>query len=216
MELDRRGKGLRVIEGSTFVELGATTVTFVVAAAIYRRRLRQWLTGAVFLGGFSWVFVHDPIRTLGVLVLIQNFVAFPYWIGAAKPGAERRVAWAALSSMGVLTAVILMGGFDGLHRWFDPSLNLGFAQLATQDIGRLILPGVRPSRGASGLLSLRIGSEPALLRLAQGDSRSIPLPSGPHYLSPEPETSGEGLRAGLGRFFLPPERRGLGLVPRVP
>ena len=135
-------------KGSTFVELGASTVTFVVAAAIYRRRLRQWQTGAVFLGGFSWVFVHDPIRTLGALVLIHNFVAFPYWIGAAKPGAERRVAWAALSLTGVLTAVILMGGFDGLHRWFDPSLNLGSAQLATQDIGRLILPGSSDPRTA--------------------------------------------------------------------
>ncbi len=135
-------------KGSTFIELGATGTTFVVAAALYQKRFRQWLKGAFFLGAFSWVFVHDPSRTLGAMVLLHNFVAFPYWIGAASPGPERRVAWAALALTWVLTAAIMTGGFEALHRWFDPSMDLGFAQMAAKDIGRLILPGSSDPRTA--------------------------------------------------------------------
>jgi hypothetical protein len=126
--------------GSNYVELIALGVTFVLGALIYRLPLSRLGRGTALLVVFAAVFVRYPIGTIGAMVLVHNFVAFPFWIRAAQSRAERWVAWFALSATAALTAAIFSGSFDWIYHYFAPGLVLDFAQMSVKDTGRLIFP----------------------------------------------------------------------------
>jgi hypothetical protein len=127
-------------KGSNFVELIATGVTFLLGAFIYRKSPSRVFAGLSLLIPFAAVFLRFPIQTIGAMVLIHNFVAFAYWIIAARTRSERKVAWFALASTSILTALIFMGVFDGVYRFIEPQKILNFANLSISDTGRLITP----------------------------------------------------------------------------
>jgi hypothetical protein len=127
-------------KGSNFVELIATGVTFLLGALIYRKTPSRVFAGLALLLPFAAVFLRFPIQTIGAMVLIHNFVAFFYWIIASKTPSERRVAWTALLTTTLVTALIFLGVFDGAYRWIEPARILNFANLSISDTGKLITP----------------------------------------------------------------------------
>jgi len=127
-------------KGSSFIELIATGVTFILGALIYRKSSSKILAGLFLLLPFVAIYLRFPIETIGAMVLIHNFVAFAYWIIAAKTSPERRVAWFALGTTSILTVLIFLGVFDGAYRFIEPAQVLNFANLSITDTGKLIAP----------------------------------------------------------------------------
>jgi hypothetical protein len=127
-------------KGSSFVELIATGVTFLLGVFIYRKSWNKILSGLFLLLPFAAIYFRFPAATIGAMVLIHNFVAFVYWILASKTSSERRVAWLAFGSVSLVTALIFMGVFDGAYRFIEPARVLNFANLTISDTGKLIAP----------------------------------------------------------------------------
>jgi hypothetical protein len=130
-------------KGSTYIDLIALGITFVLGAWIYRKSFSQLIAGALFIAPLATAFWFKPMETIGVMVLVHNFIAFVYWIRATQTRSERGVAWGALGiTLGVSVAIFL-GAFDPLYSYFhhfEPRLALNVAQLTAQDTGRLIAP----------------------------------------------------------------------------
>lgn len=127
-------------KGSTFLELGVLGIAFLGCAVLYRKSLARVLCGTFLLLPLVGAFVWSPLWTIGALVLLHNFVAFVYWIIAAKTPGERRVAAAAFAITLAVTAAIFAGSLDFLYQWAGPARALEFARLSVADTGRMIAP----------------------------------------------------------------------------
>lgn len=126
--------------GSTYVELIALAITFIGASAIYRKSLKIVLRGLGLLIPFIAAFYFYPAIVIGAMVLIHNFIAFIYWVLAAKTPSERKVAWGAFVLTLGVTLAIFYGYLDILSPVGGPHLMLDFARLSILDTGRLIAP----------------------------------------------------------------------------
>ncbi len=130
-------------KGSTYVDLIALGMTFLLGTWIYRKTLFQFLAGLAALAPLAIAFWYQPMWTIGAMVLIHNFIAFVYWIRSTRTKSENLVAWAAFGiTLGVSTA-IFFGLFDDVYRYFhdfQPRLVLQVVQLTAEDTGRLIAP----------------------------------------------------------------------------
>lgn len=130
-------------KGTTYIDLIALGVTFVLGSWIYRKTFVQFLAGAALIAPLAFAFWRQPMWTIGAMVLIHNFVAFVYWIRSAKSTSERWVAWAAFAATLAISAAIFWGIFDvayKLFHGFEPRLILPVAQLTAVDTGHLIAP----------------------------------------------------------------------------
>jgi len=130
-------------KGSTYIDLIALGVTFVLGSWIYRKTLRQFFLGAALIAPLAVAFWYQPMGTIGAMVLIHNFIAFVYWIRSTQTRSESAVAWGAFAlTLGVSIAIFL-GAFDGVYslfHGFQPRLALTVARLNAEDTGRLIAP----------------------------------------------------------------------------
>jgi hypothetical protein len=130
-------------KGSTYIDLMALGVTFVIGSWIYRKTFLQFLAGIALISPLALAFWREPMWTIGAMVLIHNFVAFVYWIRSSKSTSERLVAWGAFAVTLGVSAAIFWGAFDPVYSFFhgfEPRLALPVAQLTAEDTGRLIAP----------------------------------------------------------------------------
>lgn len=111
----------------------------VIALALWSSQKWQNIFLAVFvLGILSWLSFEFPLETLGALILIHNFIGFIFWLKAAKTTDEMISAGSALFIFILVTAFILLGGFDEIILG-RPTGILGGA-LNDLSIGPLIFP----------------------------------------------------------------------------
>jgi hypothetical protein len=141
-------------KGSTYIDLFALSVTFVLGTWIYRKSWRQFLAGTAFLAPLVIAFGLSPMITIGAMVLIHNFVAFAFWIRSAQTPAEKRVAWYAMTLTFAVSAAIFLGVFDPVYRQFPPRMALTVAELTAENTGRLIAPWWAPDWMGSELFWL--------------------------------------------------------------
>ncbi|MDR3608671.1 MAG: hypothetical protein P4M08_15010 [Oligoflexia bacterium] len=126
--------------GSSYLELIALMLTFFAGAWIYRFASVGALRGLTLLLPFCAVFIRFPMQTIGAMVLLHNFVAFAYWLRAARTRTEGAVAFLALLFALAVTVAIFMGAFDVVYRVAPPSRVLDFASMSVESTGRLIAP----------------------------------------------------------------------------
>lgn len=126
--------------GSTYIEVFGVLITFTVASWIYRKSLYQNLRGILLITPLFLGYWLQPFYTIGLLILIHNFVAFFYWIISSKNEAEKRVAYFATAAISTTTLLIFFGLFDPLYKYLTPSTDLPFAQLRVENLGQMILP----------------------------------------------------------------------------
>ena len=120
--------------GPELVSLG---LTFLAGLWVYRRTGARTLRGALFLTPFVLGLILAPYATIGILVLLHNFVGFAYWYRIAGRPAEKRAACGAFGLALLATAVVLGGGMD---RFVGGGTELAFARLGFAELGAMIFP----------------------------------------------------------------------------
>jgi hypothetical protein len=126
--------------GSTYVELTALFATFFWGCIYYSKKTVPILRGILLLIPLFFSFYYFMAWTVAVLVLVHNFVAFIYWIIAAKSDSEKNIAKMCFLITILTTDLIFFGLFDFVCQWLKPRLDLDFVSLSIRSMGSLILP----------------------------------------------------------------------------
>ena len=127
-------------KGASGGELIALVLTVIVTTLGYRQSILKGIMGTLLLMPLFAALVVSPYVTVGVLILVHNFVGFGYWYLASKTLKEKGVVvFAGLSTL-LITALIFSGWFDAYCPFFKPEDELPFAHLNFADLGRMVFP----------------------------------------------------------------------------
>lgn len=122
------------------IEFASWILSFAILWFCSARSWKSLAAGSALLAvilGFAW---HLPIEVGAFLLLFHNFVAFFYWIRDSRVGRDRVVAAACTAVFCALSAMILLGAFDGLYWWLPPQGSIDIFDFDYADLGQSLAP----------------------------------------------------------------------------
>lgn len=125
---------------SNLLELGSFVLSLLCCAVIYKHSYARMFVAFALCIPFVWAAWTLPLWTSGVLILLHNFIAFIYWIGATQTRRERAIAVLAAGVFLLVNAAIFSGVFDGVYKLMTPTAELPWAALEYSELGKMIAP----------------------------------------------------------------------------
>lgn len=132
------------IIGNLDVEIFSVIVTFAIFWLVHRQNQTKLslgvIKGSLLISMLLLAAWFLPLEFSAFLLLFHNAVAFIYWIGQAKPGSEKITAITSTVIFLGLTAIILLGGFEFLYKYFPPQGFIPRFDLSYEDLGQALAP----------------------------------------------------------------------------